>query len=35
LLELKDQHGVIRVQIATAVPLLAVNILLIYWLAFR
>jgi uncharacterized membrane protein len=35
LLELKDQHGVIRAQIATAVPLLAVNILLIYWLAFR
>jgi uncharacterized membrane protein len=35
LLELKDQHGVIRVQIATALPLLAVNILLIYWLAFR
>jgi len=35
LLELKDQHGVIRAQIATALPLLAVNILLIYWLAFR
>jgi uncharacterized membrane protein len=35
LLELKDQHGVIRVQIATALPLLAVNILLIYLLAFR
>jgi uncharacterized membrane protein len=35
LLELKDQHGVIRVQVATALPLLAVNILLIYWLAFR
>jgi uncharacterized membrane protein len=35
LLELKDQHGVIRAQIATALPLLVVNILLIYWLAFR
>jgi len=35
LLELKDQHGVIRVQVATALPLLAVNILLIYFLAFR
>jgi uncharacterized membrane protein len=35
LLELKDQHGVIRAQVATALPLLAVNILLIYWLGFR
>jgi len=35
LLELKDQHGVIRAQVATALPLLVVNILLIYWLAFR
>ena len=35
LLELKDQYGVIRAQIATALPLLAVNILLIYLLAFR
>ena len=35
LLELKDQYGVIRVQVATALPLLLVNILLIYWLAFR
>jgi uncharacterized membrane protein len=35
LLELKDQYGVIRVQVATALPLLIVNILLIYWLAFR
>ena len=34
LLELKDQYGVIRAQIATALPLLVVNILLIYWLAF-
>jgi uncharacterized membrane protein len=35
LLELKDQYGVIRVQIATALPLLAINILLIYLLAWR
>jgi uncharacterized membrane protein len=35
LLELKDQHGVIKVQIATAVPLLLVNIVIIYFAAFR
>ena len=35
LLELRDQHGVIKAQIPTALPLLAANILLIYWLAFR
>jgi uncharacterized membrane protein len=35
LLELKDQHGVIRAQVATALPLLVVNIVLIYLLAFR
>ena len=35
LLELKDQYGVIRVQIATALPLLAVNILIIYFAGFR
>jgi len=35
LLELKDQYGVIRVQIATALPLLAINILIIYFAAFR
>lgn len=34
LLELKDQNAVIRAQIGTALPLLAVNIALIYWLAF-
>lgn len=34
LLELKSQYGVIRMQIATAIPLLACNLLLIYWLAF-
>jgi uncharacterized membrane protein len=35
LLELKDQYGVIRAQVATALPMLLVNILLIYFLAFR
>lgn len=35
LLELKDEHGVIRRQIGTAIPLLCVNIALIYLLAFR
>ena len=34
LLELKDDYAVIKRQIGTAVPLLAVNILLIYLLAF-
>ena len=34
LLELKDQNGVIKAQVGTALPLLAVNILLIYFLAF-
>ena len=31
LLELKDQYGVIQAQVATALPLLVVNILLIYF----
>ncbi len=35
LLELKDRNAVIRAQIPTALPLLALNIALIYWLAFR
>ncbi len=35
LLELKDRNGVIKAQIGTAIPLLLVNILLIYFLAFR
>ncbi len=35
LLELKDQYGVIRAQVATALPLLALNILIIYLAAFR
>jgi len=34
LLELKDRNGVIKAQIGTAVPLLACNLLLIYFLAF-
>ncbi|MES2753844.1 MAG: DUF979 domain-containing protein [Pseudomonadota bacterium] len=34
LLDLKDPHGVIKAQAGTALPLLAVNIGLIYWLAF-
>ena len=35
LLELRDQYGVIKAQLATALPLLAANILLIYLVAFR
>ena len=35
LLELKDQYGVIRAQVPTALPLLAVNILILYFAAFR
>jgi uncharacterized membrane protein len=35
LLELKNRNGVIRAQAATALPMLAVNILFLYWLAFR
>jgi uncharacterized membrane protein len=34
LLELKDEYGVIRRQVGTALPLLGVNIVLIWWLAF-
>jgi uncharacterized membrane protein len=34
LMELRDPNGVIKAQIGTAIPLLAVNILLIYFLAF-
>jgi uncharacterized membrane protein len=34
LLELDDEYGVIKAQIGTAIPLLVVNILLIYFLAF-
>jgi uncharacterized membrane protein len=35
LLELDDQNAVVKAQIPTALPLLLINILLIYWLAFR
>ncbi|MCW3837898.1 DUF979 domain-containing protein [Sphingomonas canadensis] len=35
LLELRDRNGVIRAQVATALPLLAVNIGLIYLFCFR
>jgi uncharacterized membrane protein len=35
LLELPDQYAVIKAQIPTAVPLLLVNILLMYFLVFR
>ena len=35
LLELKDQYGVIRAQIATALPLLAANILILYFAGFH
>jgi uncharacterized membrane protein len=35
LLDLKDQYGVVRVQVATALPLLALNLLIIYFAAFR
>ncbi|HEY0325556.1 MAG TPA: DUF979 domain-containing protein [Allosphingosinicella sp.] len=34
LLELKDRNGVIKAQIGTALPLLVVNILFIWWFAF-
>jgi len=35
LLELKNQYGVIRAQVPTAVPLLIANILILYFAAFR
>ena len=35
LLELDDQNAVVKAQIPTALPLLLINILLIYFLAFR
>ena len=35
LLELDDPNGVIRAQVGTALPLLAVNLVLMAWLAFR
>ena len=35
LLELKNQYGVIKAQVPTALPLLAANILILYFAAFR
>ena len=35
LLDLRDRYGVIRAQVPTALPLLAVNIALLYWLGFK
>ena len=35
LLDLKDRNGVIKAQVPTAVPMLIVNILLLYFLAWR
>jgi uncharacterized membrane protein len=35
LLELRDQHAVIRAQLPTALPLLACNIVLMYFIVFR
>jgi uncharacterized membrane protein len=35
LLELRDQNGVIRMQVATALPLLALNVALMYFIVFR
>lgn len=35
LLELRDRNAVVKAQIGTALPLLGINILLIYWLGFR
>ncbi|MGN6154723.1 MAG: DUF979 domain-containing protein [Sphingomicrobium sp.] len=34
LLELKDQYGVVRVQVATAIPLLIANILILYFAGY-
>jgi uncharacterized membrane protein len=35
LLELKNQYGVIKAQVPTAIPLLIANILILYFAAFR
>ena len=35
LLELKDRNAVVKMQVPTALPLLAFNIVLIWWAAFR
>ena len=34
LLEMQDKNGVIRAQLMTAIPMLVINILLMYFLAF-
>jgi len=34
LLDLKDRNAVVKAQVATAIPLLACNVLLIYFLGF-
>ena len=34
LLELKDRNAVVKAQVGTAIPLLAANVALIYWLGF-
>jgi uncharacterized membrane protein len=34
LLELKDQYGVIRMQVATAIPLFICNVLIIYFAGY-
>jgi uncharacterized membrane protein len=34
MLELKDRYGVFKAQVATALPLLGVNILLLWWFGF-
>ena len=35
LLELRDQYGVVKAQVATALPLFVLNLLIIYFAAFR
>jgi uncharacterized membrane protein len=35
LLELKDQYGVVKMQVATALPLFVLNLLIIYFAGFR
>ena len=35
LLELRNQYGVVKVQVATAIPLLICNILILYVAGFR
>ena len=34
LLEMKDKYGVIKAQVGTGVPMLGVNVALMYFLAF-